>query len=99
MLKTLLIAASLILIPAAASAAPQCGPREAAMTQLEENYDEIPVGMGVTNTGGLVELLQSRDEETWTITVTTPDGMTCLVAAGEGWRSSPVTPESNKLEF
>ena len=37
--------------------------------------------------GGVVEILTSPDGNTWTIIVTTPQGMSCLVAAGEGWRA------------
>jgi hypothetical protein len=41
----------------------------------------------VTNSGGLVEVLSDGKGGTWTIIVTTPQGMSCLVAAGEGWRN------------
>jgi hypothetical protein len=32
-------------------------------------------------------VLAARDGATWSIIVTTSEGVTCLVAAGEGWRS------------
>jgi hypothetical protein len=40
----------------------------------------------VTHNGGLVEVLSTGNGTTWSIIVTTPTGMSCLVAAGEGWR-------------
>ena len=46
----------------------------------------------MTNTGGLVEVLTDGKGGTWTIIVTTPQGMSCLVAAGEGWRSMQQVP-------
>ena len=49
------------------------------------------MAVGVTNKGALVEVLTSADGGTWTIIVTTPQGMSCLVAAGEGWRFLPRT--------
>jgi hypothetical protein len=33
-----------------------------------------------------VEVLSTGDGETWSIIITSPKGMSCLVAAGEGWR-------------
>ena len=38
----------------------------------------------MTHYGGLIEVLANR--KTWSIIITSPQGMSCLVAAGEGWR-------------
>ncbi len=65
----------------------QCNERDSFLAVLDQKYQETIVGMGVTNTGGLVELLTNPKGATWTIIVTTPQGMSCLVAAGEGWRN------------
>lgn len=73
----------------AASAAPQCGAREAVLDRLSSKYDEHPVSIGVTATGSLLEVLASP-EGTWTIIVTVPGGPTCLVSSGEGWHNAPV---------
>jgi hypothetical protein len=64
----------------------RCGPREELVEVLRNKYRETPVAAGVTLSGGLVELLAQPDGATWTIMVTTPQGRSCLVAAGEGWR-------------
>jgi hypothetical protein len=63
------------------------------LSLLASKYKEAPVAVGVTNTGGLVEVLSSGDGATWTIIITTPEGWSCLVAYGEGWRGLvPVEP-------
>ena len=67
-------------------AAPQCNERDNVLALLAKKYQETPVAAGVTNTGGLVEVLTDHKGGTWTIIVTTPQGISCLVAAGEGWR-------------
>ena len=41
--------------------------------------------MGVAENGGLIEVLTSHQGDTFTIIVTTPDGKTCMVAAGADW--------------
>ena len=66
---------------------PACLPRADLLAHLAKKYSEAPVAAGMTNDGrGLVEVLTTGDGGTWTIIVTTPHGMSCLVTAGEGWR-------------
>ncbi len=69
-----------------AMAQPKCDSRDTVIKHLANKYKENPVAIGVTNSGGLVEVLTTASGTTWTIIVTTPQGMSCLVAAGEGWR-------------
>jgi hypothetical protein len=87
MWKTLALSAGFTLAAFAASAQPQCNDRSHVLELLAKKYKEAPIAAGVTNSGGLVEVLSDGKGGTWTIIVTTPQGMSCLVAAGEGWRS------------
>ena len=77
---------ALVASTAMAQAQPQCNNRDNVLELLAKKYQETPIAAGVTNTGGLVEVLTDHKSGTWTIIVTTPQGMSCLVAAGEGWR-------------
>ncbi len=77
----------MILMSNAAAAQSVCGPRNEVVDQLAKKYQELPVAIGVTSLGGLVEVLTSGDGSTWTIIVSLPDGTACMVAAGEGWRT------------
>lgn len=84
-------AAVLVLVSTAAAAqtgalTEPCGPRSTVVKNLAEQYQESPIAIGVTSGGGLVEVLSSSDGETWTIIVSTPEGVSCLITAGEGWR-------------
>lgn len=63
-----------------------CRPRSEALSHLAKSYGELPKGVGLTDAGNLIEVLSANDGSTWSIIVTTPDGMSCLVAAGEAWR-------------
>lgn len=86
----LALLASVVAAPAFASQhTPTCDKRPAVMSQLENKYSEKPVAIGVANNGGIVEVLTTKEGNTWTIVITLPNGMTCLVAAGEDWESFP----------
>ncbi len=87
MWKTLILGIGLAFAASAVAAQPQCNTRDEVLKLLAKKYQEAPVAAGVTNTGGLVEVLTNIKGDTWTIIVTTPQGQSCLVAAGEGWRS------------
>ncbi len=67
--------------------AQQCDQRAKVIGHLAQKYQEAPVAIGVTTSGGMVEVLASGDGGTWTIILSNPNGTSCLVAAGEGWRA------------
>ena len=63
---------------------PVCGERGSLMTQLKGKYSELPKSMGLAANGSVLEVL-TANTGTWTILLTTPQGITCLIAAGEHW--------------
>lgn len=65
-----------------------CGERQHLVSHLGRAYSEQPANFGVAATGNLIEVLTS-DGGTWTILVTDPKGVTCVVAAGENWETLP----------
>ena len=42
--------------------------------------------MALTSAGTLLEVLTADDGATWTIIVSRPDGLSCVVAAGQNWQ-------------
>jgi hypothetical protein len=64
-----------------------CDQRASIIGHMAEKYREAPVAIGVTSTGSNVEVLTTGDSTTWTIIVSNPNGTSCLIAAGEGWRA------------
>jgi len=87
MWKTVITTGAILALSAsAASAEPQCNTRDSVIKQLSDKYREAPVALGVTHNGGLIEVLSTGEGKTWSIIITSPQGMSCLVAAGEGWR-------------
>ena len=69
-----------------------CENREAVLEFLSSKYSEAPIAMGVSKDGGLVEVLTSGPGSTFTIIVTMPNGLTCMVAAGDSWESLAPLP-------
>ena len=72
-------------VSASAQAEPQCNTRDSVLKQLADKYGEAPVALGVTHNGGLLEVIATPGGKTWSIIITSPQGISCLVAAGEGW--------------
>lgn len=72
---------------------PQCTAHENAVRFLAEKYGETLIELGAMKHGRIVEVYASAGGATWTILITRPDGIACLVSAGENWRDvAPETP-------
>jgi predicted benzoate:H+ symporter BenE len=63
-----------------------CGERVDIIDTLKKRYHEVPVSMGLAGNGGVVEIFAST-KGSWTIIVTRPTGVACVVSAGEAWES------------
>ena len=82
-----LIIGSSLFAPAA-SAQPVCGTHSAVSDNLKKSYAEVPVSMGVTIGGGVIEVYASP-KVTWTLVISKPNGVSCLIAAGQDWEELP----------
>ena len=79
--------------PAQSAGNMACGDRSDVLAQLGAKYHEAPSAIGIANNGGLLELLTTADGSTWTLIVSMPNGISCLLAAGEDWQAVPVVGE------
>lgn len=68
----------------AATAQTPCGPRDQLVRLLSEQYKETPVGIGLAQTGQVLEVFASL-AGSWSMVMTTPDGKACLIASGDNW--------------
>lgn len=73
--------------PVPVAAEPVCGARDAIARLLRAEYGERPVAEAVTGWGRHLVLFATPDGATWSIAVTDPRGVSCLIAAGVDWRS------------
>ena len=90
--RILLLVLALVTASTAAAAQSACAPRAVLLEQLAALYGEAPVAAGLTASALLMEVLASADGASWTIIATSPDGLSCLIAAGEGWRDVAPAP-------
>ena len=88
-LKALVAGLGLIAMTAGAATAQQsgrnCAPREAVVDRLATGYGESRQSIGLGDNNQVVEVFASSETGTWTITVTMPNGLTCLVASGQAF--------------
>lgn len=77
--------------PLAAQAQAQgvaCLPREALVERLEGRYNEHLAGGGLQNPQQLLEVWTSEETGSFTVFVTRPDGVSCIVATGLHWNAA-----------
>ena len=86
MRSILLLAAFMAVFSCPVLAAP-CLLRAELEQRLERQYQESPAYAGVASNGALLRVYTSRDGGTWTVALELPNGLLCMVAAGEGWRA------------
>ena len=84
------------MLPATAMAQGQqnCSSRDQVVERLASKYGESRQSIGMAPKGRVVEVYASLETGTWTITVTMPNGITCLVASGQSFENldEPVEP-------
>ncbi|WP_299028384.1 hypothetical protein [uncultured Sulfitobacter sp.] len=69
----------------AAQSQRNCGPRDAVVERLAEGYGETRQSVGIGSNNAMVEVFASEETGSWTILVTMPTGVSCLVASGQSF--------------
>ena len=75
-----LIAGALLAFPAMAET--NCGPRQQVVEYLQGTYGETRQAIGLSGSGLIVEWWQSP-QQTFTVVITRPDGLSCMVEGGD----------------
>ena len=75
-----------ILMAENAFAQTQCGERTRITAALAEDYREAQRAVGVTPAGTVIELWTTDNGSTFTLFVTVPTGVACVIASGERWQ-------------
>ena len=76
---------TILALPVHAQGAPACAERGQILAFLDRNFEEKPTAVGVTADGQLLEVL-SNPSGSWTLVLTEPGGISCMIFSGQGWR-------------
>lgn len=87
MTKLFMAAATAASLGNTALAAGNCAPRDVVVDRLADRFGESRQSIGLGANNAVVEVFASPETGTWTITVTTPQGLTCLVASGQAFEA------------
>lgn len=68
----------------------QCAARDQVVERLGEKYGETRQSIGLGANNGVVEVFASDETGTWTIIITMPTGVACLVASGQAYETLAV---------
>jgi hypothetical protein len=68
---------------------PSCMPTEELASFLRKQFEEMPMARGVSDDGVLVTMFAAKAAGTWTIALTAPAGVSCILAAGTGFELMP----------
>ena len=91
-----MILAALLAWPRPAIAQVVCADRRQVTEHLTRNFGELQAGTGLTFAGRAIELFVAPTG-TWTIVVTRPDGMACIISHGEAWQAKGVRPHKTGM--
>lgn len=92
------ILASIFVLSASAHAQMQCGPRKLITKHLQTKFQESSGGLGLSG-GVLFEIWSSPKTGTFTILSTTPQHISCIMAAGQDWSFQKQEVLSKQYEF
>lgn len=68
--------------------AAECGKHENVIAFLGKKYKEQLQAMGLVSNKGFMQLFVA-ETGTWTVILTTPQGISCIVAAGDNYEANP----------
>ncbi len=64
-----------------------CGPRAQVLAEIALRHGESRRAEGLASIDAVVEIFASETTGSWTITLTLPTGLTCMLAAGAAYES------------
>lgn len=86
MMRILILATAALLSLSGQLWAAPCFPREDLIQKLENSYGEERSGSGLQSSSQVLDLWASPETGTFTIFITMPNGISCIIATGEFWQ-------------
>lgn len=73
-----------------------CGQRAEIIESIDQKYKERPAAYGLSGDKMMVELYTS-ERGTWTMLMTRPGGVSCIMAVGQSWENLPMPAKMTGL--
>jgi hypothetical protein len=76
-----------------------CAERERVVERLSDTYGESRQSIGLAANNQVMEVFANLESGSWTVTVTLPSGITCLIASGMAYEDTDdtLTPTGSSL--
>lgn len=87
LISTALVFGAAAMAPPAHAQTMQCLQRDALVETLQSKYGERLTGGGLQSAERLIEVWSSGTTGSFTVFVTQPNGVSCIVATGQSWNS------------
>ncbi|MFQ5438085.1 MAG: hypothetical protein ACE5DK_04550 [Paracoccaceae bacterium] len=97
LLTTALVFGAVATAPPVFAQQATCGQRDHLTAQLTEKYMEQLTAGGFQSASSVLEIWTSPQSGTWTMLLTRPDGVSCVVGSGTAWQMRDVMPEPEGL--
>ena len=94
---SLILALSLNACKANAQGQSNCVERTKVVETLQTKYGESRQSFGLSEDNRVVETYANTENGTWTIIITLPSGISCLLAAGNIFTVETPTPTGEKI--
>ncbi len=97
MKKLVLVLLLFAALPSMAAAQTFCANRAEVLDRLAAEYGEHLTEVQEIEDHGLLEVLKSPTEGTWTVILTKSDGVSCVLATGDGLAVTRNGPETRAV--
>ena len=84
------LGAAVVALSAIGASASEASARNMCMKHADlevvlEKHKETQAAIGLASNGSLIQVYTSSDGSTWSIVMTNPQGVSCVVAVGQDW--------------
>ena len=77
----------------------KCGDREKIIKVLKDDYNEVPIAIGLSQKSTEAFEIFTSEKGTWTVMMTMSTGQTCIMATGHSWQDLPKEILGTKISF
>ena len=85
-----------LVLPSSQAQPRPCGDGADIVARLERDWGEAAEIIALDASGRMVQILVNPDTGTWSMLLTAPNGLTCLVSHGSAWEPAAALPDSGE---